>query len=210
MRFRKLLGLFARVPGKRPSMFLARALAVLAAFLITGLFVVRGTQAAFTDTTDNTANSISAGTVALVDDDLAVVLFNVSAMSPGDSVTNCIVVTYQGTISNPVGVKLYSSGYVDSANLADYLNVTIEEGTGGSFGSCAGFTLENTIESGGDLIAFNTAHTDYASGAGVWDPSGTPEPKTYRFTLALDAATPDSEQAASVTALAFTWEVHSN
>ena len=76
-------------------------------------------------------------------------------MSPGDSVTS-ITATYQGTITNPVAVKLYSSGYVDSANLADYLNVTIEEGSGGSFGSCAGFTQENTIETGGDLIAFGT------------------------------------------------------
>ncbi len=169
-----------------------------------------GSRAAFVDTADNTGNSFTAGTVDLVDDDSATVLFNVSNMVPGDSSTNCIVVTYQGTIVDPAAVKLYGSGYTDSSDLANWLNVTIEEGTGGSFGSCVGFTLENTIETGGDLIAFGTTHKNYATGAGVWDPAGTPESKTYRFTFALDGATPDSEEGASVTALGFTWEVSSN
>ncbi len=131
-------------------------------------------------------------------------------MSPGDSTINCILVTYQGSIADPASVELYSSGYTDSSDLANWLNVTIEEGTGGSFGSCSAFVLDNTIETGDDLIAFDTAHTDYTTGAGVWDPSGTPESKTYRFTFALDAATPDTEEGASVTALGFTWEVRSN
>ncbi len=54
------------------------------------------------------------------------------------------------------------------------------------------------------------AHANYATGAGVWDPAGTPESKTYRFTFVLDAATRDTEEGASVTALGFTWEVSSN
>ena len=183
---------------------------MVAGILTAGLLVSSGTRAAFTSTTDNTGNSLSAGTVALVDDDSASVLFNVSNMAPGDSSQNCIVVTYQGTIADPTAVKLYSGGYTDSAALADWLDVVIEEGTGGSFGNCGAFSLVNTIETGGDLLAFDTAHTDYASGAGVWDPSSTPDSVTYRITFTLDALTPDTEEGASVTDLIFTWETRSN
>jgi hypothetical protein len=43
----------------------------------------------------------------------------------------------------------------------------------------------------------------------VWDPSGTPQSKTYQVTVELDAATPNAEQGESVTALTFVWEVQS-
>ena len=69
--------------------------------------------------------------------------------------------------------------------------------------------LENTIESAGTLSDFDTTHTNYATGAGVWDPVGTPESKTYRITVEVDAAVPDAEQGESVTAMTFTWEVQS-
>jgi len=128
-------------------------------------------------------------------------------MEPGESVTDCIVVTYQGSVPDPSTVVVYSGGYTDSGDFDAYLNLTIEEGTGGSFGDCTGFTLENSIESGGTLSDFDTTHTSYATGAGVWDPSGTPESKTYRITVELDAAAPNAEQGESVTALIFTWEV---
>lgn len=178
--------------------------------LLVGFLVVTGSRAAFTDTTDNTGNAFAAGDLELVDDDGgATALFSVANMVPGDSVTDCIEVTYQGSIANPAAVKLYSGGYTDSGDFADYLNVTIDEGSGGTFGDCSGFLFENTIEPVGTLAAFDAAHTDYTDGAGAWDPVGTPESKSYRFTVELDAATPDAEQGEAVTALAFTWEVQS-
>lgn len=196
---------------RRLPAFALPVFAIVAGVILSGFLVMSGSRAAFSDTTDNTGNSFTAGTVTLTDDDSATVLFNVSNMSPGDSVQDCIRVTYSGSITDPAAVKVYSAGFTDSSDLANWLNVTIEEGNGGVFGDCTGWVIEGAaIESGGDLIAFDTAHTDYASGAGAWDPSGTPESKTYRFTFALDAATPDTEEGASVTALGFTWEVLSN
>ena len=177
--------------------------------VVVSVLVVSSSVAAFTSSTDNAGNSFTTGTVDLVDDDLAAVLFTVTNMEPGTTVTDCIEVTYQGTVANPAAVEIYSGGYTDSGDLDTYLNLTIEEGTGGSFGNCGGFTLENTIESGGTLSDFDTAHTNYATGAGVWDPAATPESKTYRITVELDAAAPDAEQGESVTALTFTWEVQS-
>jgi predicted ribosomally synthesized peptide with SipW-like signal peptide len=183
--------------------------AFVASMVVVSVVVVTSSIAAFTDTTDTAGNTFSTGTVDLVDDDSAAVLFTATDMIPGQSVTDCITVTYQGTVANPGGVKLYTGGYVDSGDLDTYLNVTIEEGTGGSFGNCTGFALENTIETGGTLSDFDTTHTNYATGAGVWDPATTPVSKTYRFTVELDTAAPDAEQGESVTAATFTWEVQS-
>ena len=44
----------------------------------------------------------------------------------------------------------------------------IEEGTGGSFGSCGGFSSLATIEPGTDLTTFLSTVNDYASGIGTW------------------------------------------
>ncbi len=177
--------------------------------VVVSLMVVGTSVALFSDTTSSTGSSFSVGSVDLVDDDSAGTIFTVTNMTPGQAVTGCIVVTYQGTITDPAGVKLYSGGYTDSGDLDTFLNLTIEEGTGGSFGSCTGFSLENTIESGGTLADFDSTHTNYANGAGVWDPGSTPEAKTYRITVELDAATPNAEQGESVTAMTLTWEVQS-
>jgi hypothetical protein len=198
------------IPHRRDRSAMGPLIAVLASVLLVSFMVVSVSRAAFTASTDNTTNSLSTATLTLTDDDSGSVLFNVSNMVPGDTTTNCIAVTYSGTQADPLGVKLYSGGYTDSGTLANYLNITIEEGTGATFGSCGGFTLTNTIETGGTLSAFDTAHSSYATGAGVWDPSGTPETVAYRITFELDAATPDSQQGESVTALTFTWEVQSS
>lgn len=176
-------------------------LSILVSFLVLSV-----SKAASTDASSNSASAIGAGTVDLVDDDSGSVLFSVPTMTPDQTVVNCIVVTYQGTLTDPGAVRLYSGGFTDSGDFANYLNLTIEEGTGGSFGDCTGFVSQNTIESGGTLTNFGAAHTNYANGAGVWDPAATPQSKTYRITFQLDAATPNVEQGESVTALVFTWE----
>ncbi len=181
----------------------------LASMALVSAVVVTRSEAAFTASTDNTGSSFTAGSVTLVDNDSSSALFTIAQMTPGTTSVDCITVTYQGTITNPAAVKLYSGGYTDSGNFADFLNVTIEEGTGGTFGDCTGFTSQNTIETSGTLVDFDTTHTSYATGAGVWDPSGTPESKTYRITVELDATTPNAEQGESVTALTLTWEAQS-
>lgn len=199
-----------RLLSARYAAALARVAVVMLALVAVSLLVLNSSRAAFSDTADSTGNSLAAGTVELGDDDSGVAMFTVPDMAPGDIVTECIKVTYSGTIADPAAVRIYSGNYTDSANLADFLNLTIEEGDGGFFGNCSGFSPDNTIESGSTLTDFNSTHFDYASGAGVWDPPGTGEVKTYRITFELDPLTPDSEQGASVTALTITWEVLSN
>ena len=190
---------------------LAKAAAGAVALIVTSALVVGTTAALFSDADPVSGNTLSAGTLDLTDDASLSVLFNVSGLTPGDSVVNCVAITYAGTVADPAAVRLYSGGYTDPTNLADHLNITIDEGTGGSFGSCAGFVLlPPSIETGSTLSEFEKTHQDYASGAGNWDPAATPDARTYRFTFTLDSSTPGSFQGATVTGLTFTWEVRSS
>lgn len=185
-------------------MLAAIALGVLAS----GATILTATRAAFSDTTSSSGNSFSVGSVELIDDDSGSALFAVSDMVPGQTATGCLVVTYQGTITDPGLVRLYSGGLTDSGSLAAELDLTIEEGNGGTFSDCTGFISSGTIESA-TLAAFNTTHTGYANGAGTWDPSTIPESRTYRITISLPSDAPNSAQGQSISGLIFTWEVQS-
>jgi predicted ribosomally synthesized peptide with SipW-like signal peptide len=183
-------------------------LAIVLGIVLSGAVVLTASRAAFSDTTSNSNNSFTTGTVDLIDDDSESAAFTVTNMVPGQTVTRCILVTYQGTIVNTGPVRLYSGGLTDSGTLGSHLNLTVEEGTGGNFSSCTGFTASATIESA-TLTQFNTDHTNYTNGAGTWDPSGTPESRTYRITVQLSLSAPSVQQGQSVTNLVFTWETQS-
>src|SRR4051794_38794845 len=73
-------------------------LIALIAVGVCGAMVLSATNAAFTATTTNGANSFGAGTVALSDDDSGNALFNLSGLKPGDSMNQCITVSYTGSL----------------------------------------------------------------------------------------------------------------
>lgn len=186
-----------------------QAIAALAAVVFVSTVIMQTSRAAFTATTDNTTNNFAGGTLALADDDTGSALFNVSDLVPGDSVQRCITVTYTGSITASIGdVRLYSSGYTDTGNFADYLDLVIDQGTGGSYADCTGFTLGSNLVTS-TLTAFDTASSNYATGVSAFTPSTSPEARTYRVTATLNAATPDAEQGETVTGLVFTWEIQS-
>ncbi len=178
---------------------LVRAAAMFVSLFIVSFLVVNGSRAAFFDTTDNTGNTWSAGTVSIVDDDTGSAMFTAADMKPGDTVESCIAVTYTGSLT-PADVKLY--GTAAGSGLADYLNLDVEIGTGGSFGNCTGFTATSSLFSG-TLSGFASAHTDFATGLGSWSPAATPETMTYHFVVTLQ----DNNAAQGLNASAtFTWE----
>ncbi|HEX5495007.1 MAG TPA: hypothetical protein VFX70_10580 [Mycobacteriales bacterium] len=78
-------------------------------------------------------------------------------------------------------MKLYSA---DAAGeLAQNVDLTIEQGSGGSFGSCSGFTPDatgNPIFTG--TLATFAAHRDFATSVGTLTPTSAPTGKSYRFT----------------------------
>lgn len=186
-------------PRRRRGLLITRlAMALLGVVAATAL-IANGSRAAFSDTTDNPANNWAAGTVVLTDDDTAA-MFNASDLAPGDSVVNCIAVTYQGSLV-PANVRLYGTA---TGSLGAYLDLTVDIGTGGGFGDCTGFAeSSSTTLFTGTLSEFATAHTNFGDGLAGWSPAATPESRTYRFTVSVQ----DNNKAQGLDATAtFTWE----
>jgi hypothetical protein len=73
----------------------------------------------------------------LTDDDAGQALFTTGQLLPGSVVTNCLFVEYAG----PLTVGKVRLGVDNVAGpLAHKLTIKIEQGVGGRFGDCAGFT----------------------------------------------------------------------
>lgn len=172
--------------------------------------VWQASNSAFSATTANPTNNWAAGTVALTDDDSNTAMFTASNLKPGSSGQKCIAVTSTGSL--PAAVELYGTSYGQTKSLAANLTLTVEEGTGATFGSCSGFTPIATGSQiySGTLDAFGTTKTGYASGVGAWTPSGTgSETRVYRFSYSLASSTPDSAQGGTAQ-LGFTWEAQNS
>lgn len=189
----------------------AQTLVAIAALVFVSAVVLRTSSAAFNHTTNNPNSSLAGGDLVLADDDTGSALFTVTDLVPGDSVVQCIQVTYTGSVtaSTPGAVKIYSAGYTDSGTFGDWLDLTIEEGTGGSYGSCAGFTSSSTLVNATALSTFDTNNTNYGNGVTAWTPNGSPQSRTYRVTFTLNASTPTAQEGETVTGLGFTWEIQS-
>ncbi|MDQ6642585.1 MAG: CalY family protein [Actinomycetota bacterium] len=185
---------------------LAVAAAIPVAVVVSGALVWQSTYSAFSATTQNPTNNWASGTVALSDDDSNTAMFAAANLKPGQTGQKCIAVTSTGTL--PAAVKLYGTSYAQTKALGANLNLTVEEGTGATFSSCTGFT---PIASGsmiytGTLDGFGTTKTNYASGAGVWTPTGSAsETRVYRITYTLSNTTPDTSQGGTAQ-VGFTWE----
>jgi hypothetical protein len=186
---------------RRPDGVVMVACAVVVGLLGSGLMVWQGTAAVFSSTTSNASNAWTAGSVTLADDDTGSALFSATGLVPGSTGSNCITVTYSGNVATTV--KLYASASADASSVAQYLDLTIQEGTGGGFGSCGSFSAGSTIYSG-TLSTFTSTKTAYGSGVGSWAPSSS-STKVYKITYTLNASTPSAKQGTSTTAT-FQWE----
>ncbi len=184
---------------------LLRSLVVVGA---TAGLATYGTYSAFSATTVNEGNQITAGTVLLGDNDSQGVLYNETNLKPGADVVEekCLTVTYSGTL--PANVRLYVPT-PPTGDLAPHVNLTIEAGTKTGAGmSCDGWVRERDVYTG-KLSGFLNAHTTFATGA-VDNPTGETEwtatkgTRSYRFIVSLD----DTASAAgkSVGAHTFRWE----
>jgi camelysin-like metallo-endopeptidase len=176
--------------------------AVPMAVLASGGLVWQSSYSAFSATTASPTNNWSAGTVALSDDDSDTALFTASNLKPGATGTKCIAVTSTGSLASTV--KLYGTNYATTNALASNINLKIEEGTGATNASCAGFTGGSTLYDGA-MNTFGTTKTSFATGVSSWAPTGGNATKSYRITYTLSASTPDSAQGGTA-ALGFTWE----
>lgn len=190
------------------------AAAVPVAVLATGGVVMASSYSAFSATTTNPTSNWTAGDVALSDDDANTAMFTASNLKPGSTGAKCIVVSSRGSL--PSAVKLYGTGYsasgAASQSLADNLNLSIEEGSGGSFSNCDGFNGTSIFN--GSAASFGSSKTSWSTGVGSWAPAGVARggqalTKTYKITYTVASNTPDSAQSGSVS-LGLTWEAQNS
>ena len=172
----------------------ARAFAAaVSALLIATLVVNRSGDALATDGTVS-GSALTSGTISLVDDDSGRSLFDLSDMAPGRPVERCLQVVYEGSIV-PVDLILAADA---SGRLGEFLDLSIEEGVGGTFESCDDFVATGYVYQG--------TLSDLATGESLdlGRILNTGEGRTYRFAFDLR----DEQDALGlVTTADFVWEV---
>jgi hypothetical protein len=180
---------------------MTQVMAALLSLALVAVLVLRVSDAAFSATTENTGSQWTAGDVALTDDDSDNAMFAIANMKPGDTETQCIAVTYSGSLD--AAVKLYGT-LTAGDGLDDYLDVTIRRGTGGSFGACGTFSSVETVYSG-TLAGFVGSHSSFGSGAGSWAPTGGGPDDTVTYQVEVTLQDNNAAQGKTATAT-FTWE----
>ena len=182
------------------TLYGAIALVVLA---IVSVLAFEASRGAFSSQATNPTNTLDAGDVALSDNDASSALFSLTDFVPGTAnrVDRCIDVTYDGSVV-PADVRLYVGSGDLTGGLGPYLDLVVERGSGsGGFGSCSGFSSNETVFSG-TLASFAATHVDFATGAGSWAPAATSETQTYRFRMTLQN---DGAAAGESAGVVFTW-----
>jgi predicted ribosomally synthesized peptide with SipW-like signal peptide len=168
-----------------------------------------GVFSAFSSKTDNPNNVVTAGTVAIEDNDGGSALYSMTAAKPGESTTSCIKVTYTGSLASTV--KLFTPSTI--GELGPSVNLKIEGGTQASptFPGCTGFAPDGAALYEGTLAAFATEHNTYANG--VTDFPGTVATKwvtndnvVYRVTATLSASATDAAQGKTTGSHILRWE----
>jgi hypothetical protein len=174
---------------------------LLASALVVGVLgslVALGVFGLFSATTQNSGNEISAGTIAISDNDAGSAMFNITNAKPGETWTRCIKVLYSGGLS--AVVHLYQLG--GGGPLAPYMALKLEQGTqtAATFPSCAGFTPDGTNGTGTlyEGPAFGAIGETYEKGTTIV-PFGktswaTGESVVFRSTLTMSATAPDLAQ----------------
>lgn len=172
----------------------ARAFAAALSALVIATFVVnRSSAALYADGTAN-ASDISSGTIELSDDDNGRSLFDLADMAPGRPSSECITITYGGTIL-PVELAMKSDVEGD---LGPFLDLVIEAGTSGGFADCSGFQPSAVVYRGtlADLAGRERTPLDRFVNQGEF--------RTYRLQFTLQ----DRAEALGRTAtVGFVWEV---
>jgi hypothetical protein len=205
---------------KRRAVRLGLVLTPVLAVALGTSVIWQTSYAAFTATTTNGVNNWNSGGVTLVDDDgsnggTGVAMFNVTGMKPGDTGSKCITVTGGGSL--PGDVKLYGTGYTTTKPgtvdaLAASIDLTITKGTGGSFGSCTGFTPSGATGDvhNGTLAAFSSRNSYATAGTTLWTTTAnTDTSRTFRFNYTLNALAPTGSQNGSAS-ITFVWESQNN
>lgn len=191
--------------------------------LVSGM-VLQVSSAAFTGTTENAGNSWTAGTVTLTDDDAGAAMFASTAQAPGDTETQCLMVTYGGNVT-PQTIKLTAAVSPDPAatavsdTLAEDLDVTVEVGAAGdTCDELLGLATDSVTGAllpavtGASVYTGTLAAMDTTIVNSAWAPdaegAGTDMARAFKFTVKLGDDTDNNAQGDTAGAT-FTWTASS-
>jgi hypothetical protein len=166
-----------------------------------GVLLVQGSTAAFTASTDSKGNVVESGTVVLTNDGASTAMFNVGNLNGGQTVTRCINVAYDGSLTSDIKLEATASG-----DLAAGLATTVEVGsgaTGGTAFDCAGFTAAGAALYSGSLADLGAGHGTYATGLGGFTNAAKGASKSYKITMTVSNVVQYQGKSAGVD---FTWE----
>jgi len=190
-----------------PLVRIASMLVVPATVAVAGLLVAQASYSAYSATAVDPTNNWATGALVLTDDDTNTAAFSATNLEPGSTGSRCIVVTSTSTL--PSLVKVYGTADTLPTNdLTSHMHLVVTQGSGGSFGSCDGFT---PAASGADVYSgtftdFGMYHSSYANGIPTWTTAGTgDESRTYRISYTVDADAPNSTQGSTASGN-FVWE----
>jgi len=187
-----------------------RIVGVVAGLVLVSGVVLQVSSAAFTGSATNEGNSWDAGTVSFDDTNPGTALFTATNMKPGDTATQCIEVTYDGSIAPAQAVSFSAdvtevTGGDGTDGLGNDLDVTVRMGVQGQ--GCLGFT--NLLSS--QIASTTLAGLETTPVATGWTPSpGTAATMTraFQITVTLGADTPNTAQGDGADA-ALTWSATS-
>jgi hypothetical protein len=178
---------------------------------LAGSAIASAVFSAFSATTTNVDNTISAGTVAISDNDAAATMYAVTNAAPGVITKKCIQVTYDGSLNS--AVKLYTDSTLDAS--AQYINLKITSGTQGTPAmDCTGFAADTAgVIYNDDMTAFATAHNGWSNGLALTNQSNvatwaTDDAVVYQFEVNV-VDTP-AAQGATSDLHTFTWEAQNS
>ena len=191
-----------------------RAATPLAALLIAALLVWQGSNAAFSATTSNTADSWATGSLTLSNNGggstysgTTAALFTESNRKPGDTGVKCITVASGGSLAGSLRLYRGTLSGTNANALAGVIDLTVQAANVGAAvnvdSSCTGFPGASTTVYSGTLAGMPTTY----AGAGQMALSGGSERVAYRITWTINTSADNAVQSSSAVAN-LTWEVN--
>lgn len=203
-----------RAPSSRTRRIVSLSAAPVA-ILLAGAMVWQGSSAAFTADTRNIGNSWETGSMAISDDDTGHALFSITNITPGQSGTKCIAVTATSTV--PSDIKLYTAE-PGLDGLEQYVQLSIEQGTGGGFDlGCGNFEPaipDPNVELNQTLASLAANHNSWATATLPWHMTNGTVTKTYKFDWAFVTGAMDQTQIdglqGKAASISFEWELQNS
>ncbi|MBL7261157.1 hypothetical protein [Paractinoplanes lichenicola] len=204
--------------------------AVFVGLIAASAVVFQASHAAFTGTTDNRTNSLSAGTVTITDNRAGVAMFTASSLAPGATGQYCIGVSYTGSIT-PSAIKMYFANPMESNAGAAYTtwannttsamdnNTTMrvevndtdlasDPGVNNCTPTGYGAYVSGNVTPATAMNTLIDTNKTFATGLPTWNTVTRNTWRVFRFTYTLDANAPDAAQGDGVQ-FDVVWEAHS-